>query len=205
MGDLVLKGATSGQITLTPTAIAGTNTLTVPAETGTIITSATSTRIISAAAVPAGSVVQVVNYQTGAVATGSTTIPFDDTIPQNTEGNEFMTLAITPKSATNKLRIDAIGYFTVPSGSYYFTMALFQDTTANALASATFTPVTNFGGLPFVLPLTYYMTSGTTSSTTFKIRAGSSFSQTTTFNGAGGSRYYGGSLSSCITITEIAG
>lgn len=40
MGDLVLKGATSGQITLTPTGVAGTNTLTLPARTGNIITSA---------------------------------------------------------------------------------------------------------------------------------------------------------------------
>ena len=37
MGDLVLKGATSGQITVTPTAIAGTNTITVPAATDTIV------------------------------------------------------------------------------------------------------------------------------------------------------------------------
>lgn len=43
MGDLVLKGATSGQITLTPTAIAGTNTLTLPATTGTLITSSSPT------------------------------------------------------------------------------------------------------------------------------------------------------------------
>jgi hypothetical protein len=40
MGDLVLKGATSGQITLTPVGTAGTNTLTLPAKTGNIITSA---------------------------------------------------------------------------------------------------------------------------------------------------------------------
>lgn len=42
MGDLILKGGTSGQITLTPTAVAGTNTLTLPAKTGNIITSADS-------------------------------------------------------------------------------------------------------------------------------------------------------------------
>lgn len=35
-----------------------------------------------------GQVLQVVSYQTGAVATGTTTIPPDDTIPQITEGNE---------------------------------------------------------------------------------------------------------------------
>jgi hypothetical protein len=39
MGDLVLKGATSGQITVTPTAVAGTNTLTLPAATGTVLAS----------------------------------------------------------------------------------------------------------------------------------------------------------------------
>jgi hypothetical protein len=57
MGDLVLKGATSGQITLTPTAIAGTNTLTLPAKTGNIITSAdsgtvTGTMLASATVAP---------------------------------------------------------------------------------------------------------------------------------------------------------
>lgn len=39
MGNLTLSGATSGQITLAPTAVAGTNTLTLPAATGTILTS----------------------------------------------------------------------------------------------------------------------------------------------------------------------
>lgn len=45
MGDLVLKGATSGQITLTPVGTAGTNTLTLPAKTGNIITSADSATV----------------------------------------------------------------------------------------------------------------------------------------------------------------
>ena len=39
MGNLTLNGATSGQITLAPTAVAGTNTITVPAATGTMLTS----------------------------------------------------------------------------------------------------------------------------------------------------------------------
>ena len=54
---------------------------------------------VAAAALPAGSVLQVVQTQTGAVATTTVTIPFDDTIPQITEGAEFITLAITPKSS----------------------------------------------------------------------------------------------------------
>lgn len=42
MGNLTLNGATSGQITLAPTAVAGTNTQTLQAASGTIplITSA---------------------------------------------------------------------------------------------------------------------------------------------------------------------
>lgn len=48
MGDLVLKGATSGQITLSPTGTAGTNTLTLPAKTGNIITSADSGTVTQA-------------------------------------------------------------------------------------------------------------------------------------------------------------
>ena len=51
-------------------------------------------------------VVQVVNVQDGAVATTTGTVAYDDTIMQNDEGGEFMTLAITPTSATNKLKID---------------------------------------------------------------------------------------------------
>jgi len=42
MGNLVLNGSTSGSITVAPTAVAGSNTLTLPAKTGDIITSADS-------------------------------------------------------------------------------------------------------------------------------------------------------------------
>jgi len=149
----------------------------------------------------AGAVVQVVNTQTGAVATGTTTIPLDDTIPQNTEGNEYMTLAITPRSATNKLKIE-VQFFYAQSGGAHTTVALFQDSTANALAA-----VTDGTGVPDACSpasLTHYMTAGTTSSTTFKVRAGGSSAGTVTFNGRAGARLFGGVGASSITITEIA-
>jgi len=38
MGNLTLNGATSGQLTLAPPAVAGTNTLTLPAQTATVLT-----------------------------------------------------------------------------------------------------------------------------------------------------------------------
>jgi hypothetical protein len=145
-------------------------------------------------------VVQVVNYQTGAVATGTTAIPIDDTIPQNTEGTEFMTLAITPTNTNNKLVIQVVLQLsnTVDAN---LGLALFQDSTANALAAQGFRQDVGTGFS--ILSLTYYMTAGTTSATTFKARAGAG-SGTYTFNGASGARIFGGVMSSSITIMEIA-
>jgi hypothetical protein len=146
-----------------------------------------------------GAVLQVVNAQSGAVATGTSIIPGDDTIPQITEGTEYLTLAITPTSATSKLLIQVVwmGSSSVPS----CTIALFQDATANALAAT----ISSMGaGSLTSIPLNYFMTAGTTSSTTFRLRFGSSNAATTTTNGQGGSRFYGGVANTSITITEIA-
>jgi len=81
---------------------------------------------------PAGSVVQVVNTTSVAVATGTTTIPLDDTIPQNNEGTEFLTLAITPTNASNKLKIEVSGLWGTSADTNWVILALFQDSTANA-------------------------------------------------------------------------
>jgi hypothetical protein len=150
-----------------------------------------------------GSVLQVVNVQSGAVATTTTLLPGDDTIPQITEGAEFLTLAITPTSATSKLRIDVIVYLnhSVTTAGIY--AALFRDSTADALAAAA-SQVPNSGG-QMPLCITHYATSGTTSSTTFRVRGGSGDVGTVTFNGnSSGSRKFGGVYASTITITEIA-
>lgn len=152
-----------------------------------------------------GSVVQVVNTQTGAVATGTATIPYDDTIPQSTEGTEFMTLSFTPTNANNKLKIDIVTYVSNSNaGSILLTSALFQDSTANALAAGAFLQNNDAAGM-HQIQFTHYMTAGTTSSTTFKVRAGSDSAGTTVFNGRGSTsgRIYGGVAASSITITEI--
>ena len=145
-------------------------------------------------------VVQTVNTTNGEVSIGTTVIPNDDTIPQITEGDEYMTLAITPKDATNKLLIDVI-FNASSNNTTSLTMALFQDATANALAATSAGYITNNG--IYQLILKHYMTTGTTSETTFRLRAGSGEAGTTTFNGLASSRKFGGILASSITITEI--
>lgn len=150
----------------------------------------------------AGQIIQVVNTQTGAVATGTTIIPSDNTIPQNTEGDQYMSLAITPTLATNKLKIDIVMILLSSVETTRVTMALFQDTTANALAAAPLPhPYTTIH--PVTGSFTHYMTAGTTSETTFKARAGPAIAATLTFNGVAGIRIYGGVSASSITITEI--
>ncbi len=149
----------------------------------------------------AGAVVQVVNTQTGAVATGTTVIPADDTIPQNTEGTEFMTLAVTPTDAANMLKIDVVFLGASNTAARNVCVALFQDTTASALAVGDQT--TFSGGYIQAITFSHYMTAGTTSATTFKVRAGVETSGTVTFNGSSGNRFYGGVMASSITITEI--
>jgi len=156
----------------------------------------------SSSDLPAGSVVQVVNTQTGAESHIDTTqMPYDDTIPQNDEGNEFLTLAITPTSATNKLIIEC--YFTGSiAGVDNVVAALFQDSTANALAAtAVYPTATDNASLDIYLP--HYMEAGTTSETTFKLRVGSASAYLITMNGASSSRKFGGVCVSGITIKEI--
>lgn len=147
----------------------------------------------------AGDVVQVVAARTGAVGTTSTVMPFDDTVPQITEGAEFLTASITPTSATNKLLIQAVFNGSCSTTSY-ITAALFQDATATALVAAS-----KYGasGTYEQVVLSVLVDAGTTSATTIRLRAGQHTAGTMTMNGDGGARRLGGSMATTITITEI--
>jgi len=149
-----------------------------------------------------GACVQIANYTTTAFASGTTTTPQDDTIPQNTEGNEVMTLAFTPKSATNKLKItvNLVASSNI-AGAYSIITALHQDSIANALAVC----IATVGATQHMAnpTLIHYMTAGTTSATTFKVRIGTNGAGTTALNGQSGARLFGGTLNSSITIEEF--
>jgi len=149
-----------------------------------------------------GKVVQVVSAQTGAVATGTTVMPYNDTIPQNNEGDEYLTVAITPAHASNTLYISVSlhgGHSETLGAS---TIAIFQDTTANALACGS-----QFKGRAQdtnSMSLQYKMAAGTTSATTFKLRAGGGGSGTFTLNGRSSARIFGGVQTTAITVMEVS-
>ena len=181
--------------------ISGQTELAVPPATTDefLISDAGTLKRIDASLV-VGNTKQIVTTQTGAVATGTTLFPEDDTIPQNTEGDQYMSLAITPKLSTSRLLITAQVFGSVSSGTRWG-IGLFKDSTADALSFAT----------AFVKDATSMATcyiehsliSGSTSEQTFKIRAGAFGSATFTFNGQSGSRKFGGTILSSIHITEI--
>jgi hypothetical protein len=192
MASLVLAGDTSGTITVSAPAVAGSNTLTLPALTGTILTNKT-----------AGTVLQVVNVQTGVYSSTTAILPLDTTIPQNTEGTELFTVAITPTSATSKLLIKVNVMFCV-TASQWCTIALFQDSTANALIAVP--AYINIATAGITTSMMYYMTAGTTSATTFKLRYGQpSAGATIGINGpTTGAAFFGGVCISGMTVMEIA-
>lgn len=147
-----------------------------------------------------GKVLQVVNTQTGAVATTANAFTYGDSIPQSSGGAQLMSLEVTPTSDTSKLRIDVVVNGASSLGN--ITVALFKDSDTDALAGIA-RGAANAADVPLPTTFTHYMTAGTTSKITFKVRGGAG-QGTFTFNGSGGSRLLGGVMSSSITITEIA-
>ena len=148
-----------------------------------------------------GKVLQQVNTQTGAVNSGTTIFPEDDTIPQNTEGDEYMTLAITPKSATSTLMIEAQIFYSQSAGTRGGA-GIYKDSGADALAftSNFIKDATSMGNMTVM----YSELSGNTTARTYKVRCGNiATAGTFTFNGQAGSRMFGGTVLSTIRILEI--
>ena len=129
-------------------------------------------------------------------------MPFDDTIPQNTEGNEVMTRAITPLSATSKLlvSVDVTGASDV-NGNW--SLALFRDSTADALTATQVKASNTSADQLDHCHLSWVEASSSTSATTFKVRCGAPSAGAWYFNGQNGARWFGGVANSGITITEI--
>jgi hypothetical protein len=158
----------------------------------------TLTGTLAIGGMPAGTLLQSVSNTYATNEALATTIPLDDTIPQNTEGTEIVTQAITPKHANNILEFEFSG-FVSGAGTTVCIAALFQDTTADALAVGVATAGSATD--PNTITLRYRMTAGTTSATTFKIRVGAE-TGTIRMNGSTSARYFGGIAAARLTIRE---
>lgn len=142
-----------------------------------------------------GKVAQVVMTTYATYSSNSTAIPFDDTIPQITEGEEILSQAITPTSASSTLyfKVNAVLY-----GTDYPIVALFKDPTANALAAGVNQTVNKIEAIY----LAYSESAASTAARTYKVRVGPA-SGTIYVNGDSGARKFGGVEFCSIEIWEV--
>jgi hypothetical protein len=148
---------------------------------------------------PTGLIAQIVQDADGAYASGTTVIPFDNTIPQQTEGDEYLSVTITPKNAASTLLITVV-MFANANPAIVWTTALFKDAGADALAAG-YTYV--FGNAPQAMSFMHKVAAGTTSPQTFKVRAGSNAGTALQVNGYVGAAVLGGAAMSSITVVEV--
>ncbi len=186
--DLVQQGATSGTVTIHPPPVAGTRDIEWPADSGVV------------ALTKDPRLVQVINSQVATTNSGTNRIPFDDTVPQNYEGNEFITVTVTPEDTTNKLIIRweiSVGVSHV-SGAYT-ACALFQDDLVSALdTKGKFV----FAGITDIIAGEYQMTAGQDAPITFKVHCGAAVAGTTYLNRNASGRAFGGTMHSSITVFD---
>jgi hypothetical protein len=136
-------------------------------------------------------------------ATLTTTIPSDDTIPQVTEGSQILSVAITPKSATSKVRVLVQAPIGLGSGGSPDTacMALFRNGSANAIASMFLRLVDGSSTYPAVI--LFEDTPGAATAQTYTVRVGANTANVNV-NGVASGRLGGGSSRASITLTELS-
>lgn len=147
-----------------------------------------------------GKVAQVVTATSNTRTTTTAAMYYDDTIPQNTEGAEYITLAITPTNASSKLiiRFDAM---CDADTVRYVMAALFVDSTADAI-SATAVTVGNASNNN-QMTVSAVITAGSTAARTYKIRYGMQ-AGTGVMNGSYGSGHiFGAAALATFTIMEV--
>ena len=134
----------------------------------------------------------------------STDIPWDDTIPQISEGDQILSRSFTPTSATNILRFWIEVPFATAADDDIATVALFGGGAADAIAACS--GFASFGAArrPGVLSLMHQEVSGTTSAKTFAVRIGPAVGAGNVWtNGIDTGRKLGGVCKAVMIIEEI--
>lgn len=165
------------------------------------VTSPYTDGYVLAAPTSVGRVVQCLVKLNGTADSTATAIPADATIPQITEGKEFVTLAITPVSATNLIHVQ-FSCFVGISAPGTTTVALFQDAIANSLYATGVIPSGTANAAPVTLD--FWVAAGSTTARTYRIRFGPS-AGTGYMNQVAGTALYGAAAMSFLRVEEVTG
>lgn len=178
--------------------------LSTPADDDLLIiedVSAGSTKKITRKDFMKGAVVQEVLQPFNDIATGTTTIPKDNTIPQSGEGTEFMTLSFTPRSADSQLIIEVVVFASLSTADDLIA-ALFEDSDSDAIAAGA---EDGNADTPRCIKFGTTIAAGSAAARDYKVRVGGGAASTVSFNGASGARLFGAITKSYIKVTEIGG
>ena len=147
-----------------------------------------------------GELIQRVGTVSAQGLQGTTTIPTDNTVPLQAEGDRYMGATITASNGSNLLRHQVMGYFANGTITRQ-TMALFRYGANEALATARGNGTVD--NVADCIALDYISTITSAAAVGFQVRAGNGGASTTTFNGEGGAGLDGGTLNSHYYIDEI--
>lgn len=151
-----------------------------------------------------GTPIQTQSSVDGSAATGVTALPWDNTVPDIAEGDQYLVVSISPISAANMLKLEW-QTFSAHSASGERTAALFKSGTAAAKAAVA--SANSAAAMLCELRGEFGCKAAGTSSQNWSIRIGSSSGggPTTTFNGVAGAGKMGGVLYSWVKATELMG
>ena len=131
----------------------------------------------------------------------ATVIPADDTIPQIGEGTQILSVVITPKKLTNKIRLrfQCSSSVSVPAGGA--AAAIFANGGANAIAAN----VVSHTNAAYVLPLgvEVEITPASLAAQTYTVRVGPTTASNLRLNGNTAGRVFGGIMRATIIAEEI--
>ena len=157
-----------------------------------------------------GSVMNIYGVRTSAVDTGIVPLPIDDTIPQSTEGDEFMVASsyvadsLPYSRECNLLSVRASGVFASSNTDNAIAAALFINSNLDACAAAVGSRPATAGARCQVI-VEYFGPNSDAGGPIVAVtmRAGTNSAGTTTFNGSAGVRTFGGRMASQIECREI--
>lgn len=147
-----------------------------------------------------GTVLQSIRTDLGAASSSTAQIPLDDTIPQVTEGAQFMSQQITPIFSCNLIAVNAQAVFGI-AGNSLLISALFKSGSNDAFAVADVYNDTSGGKR--TVTLSGLLLANTASAITLTFRSGNNTGTTITFNGTAGTRQFGGASNSYMQAQEV--
>lgn len=149
-----------------------------------------------------GTVLQSVSATISTAPALTTTLPWDTTIPQVTEGTQVLSATITPTTNTSKIRISVIAQGTINAVDN-LVAAIFVNGGANAIkAGGVSVPAANY---LVTLALHHIHSPASTSAQTYTVRIGpGSAANTATINGTvAAGVFLGGTSAATLIVEEI--